>query len=259
MILEILSLSHVLVALSAGGRLFLKQQQQQCTLQTFNQCLASLQSVTQANDLTFITNKVKLDVACRAQSYNGIFTASTVGIEPRILELELQKSVRCVDDHKKRCFSDTQRRVFNQVVAGARQFITELCVSSEVQNEYLRHALCFQNISVAEDKCAPTSRHTQWLSENVKDDGNVEESLRKTCCAFTEFVRCRYVYVSADCGSEAGAFFRRHLERISGPLIHEHCAAYTFDMEACISGGVANSVKMNPYIFVLSLIILVPT
>ncbi|XP_076360448.1 uncharacterized protein LOC143252342 isoform X2 [Tachypleus tridentatus] len=237
MILEILSLSHVLVALSAGGRLFLKQQQQQCTLQTFNQCLASLQSVTQANDLTFITNKVKLDVACR----------------------ELQKSVRCVDDHKKRCFSDTQRRVFNQVVAGARQFITELCVSSEVQNEYLRHALCFQNISVAEDKCAPTSRHTQWLSENVKDDGNVEESLRKTCCAFTEFVRCRYVYVSADCGSEAGAFFRRHLERISGPLIHEHCAAYTFDMEACISGGVANSVKMNPYIFVLSLIILVPT
>ncbi|XP_022238797.1 uncharacterized protein LOC111085280 isoform X1 [Limulus polyphemus] len=234
--LKILYLFHVIVA-SAGGQLSSKQQQEQCTLQTFHQCLTSLQSVTQASDLNLIASKDELDAACR----------------------ELEKSVRCVDDHKKRCFSDTQRRVFNQVVAGARQFIKELCVSSEVQKEYLRHALCFRNISVAEDKCAPTSRHTLWLSENVKENENVEESLRKTCCAFTEFVRCRYAYVSADCGHEAGTFFKRHLERISGPLIHEHCAAYTFDMEACMPGGFASLLKTNPLILLLPLVMLART
>ncbi|XP_022251623.1 uncharacterized protein LOC106467728 isoform X1 [Limulus polyphemus] len=147
----------------------------------------------------------------------------------------LRESVRCFDSHKERCFTQTQQKVFNHVLAGARQFIAELCIPGRVQEEYLLHAKCFKNVSMDEEKCGPTYRHTLWLSENVKQEGNVEEELRKTCCAFSEFVHCKYIHVTNDCGPEAGTFLRRHMERISGNLIHEHCAAYTHRSKACVN------------------------
>ncbi|KFM66355.1 hypothetical protein X975_17098, partial [Stegodyphus mimosarum] len=41
---------------------------------------------------------------------------------------QLKESVWCVDEHMKHCFTSTQRKVFNHVVAGARQFLLELCI-----------------------------------------------------------------------------------------------------------------------------------
>lgn len=45
----------------------------------------------------------------------------------------LKESVGCVDEHMKHCFTPTQRKVFNHVVAGARQFLIELCVPGPIQ------------------------------------------------------------------------------------------------------------------------------
>lgn len=45
----------------------------------------------------------------------------------------LKESVGCVDDHMNYCFTATQRKVFNHVVAGARQFLIELCVPGQMQ------------------------------------------------------------------------------------------------------------------------------
>ncbi|KFM58439.1 hypothetical protein X975_09348, partial [Stegodyphus mimosarum] len=45
----------------------------------------------------------------------------------------MKESVLCIDDHMKHCFSPTQRQVFNQVVAGARQVLLELCVPGAIQ------------------------------------------------------------------------------------------------------------------------------
>ncbi|UYV68761.1 hypothetical protein LAZ67_6000727 [Cordylochernes scorpioides] len=55
--------------------------------------------------------------------------------------------------------------------------------------------------------------------------------------AFSEFVRCKYIHVSKDCGMEAGTFLRKHMERISGPLMNEHCASYIEGRESCVMSG----------------------
>lgn len=52
--------------------------------------------------------------------------------------------------------------------------------------------------------------------------------------AFGEFVTCKYLYVSQDCGHDAARFLQQHLDRISSPLIHEHCAHYTYASDACV-------------------------
>lgn len=45
----------------------------------------------------------------------------------------LKDSVNCVDDHMSLCFTPTQRKVFNHVVSGARQVLSELCVPGSIQ------------------------------------------------------------------------------------------------------------------------------
>lgn len=45
----------------------------------------------------------------------------------------MKKSMSCVDNHMKHCFTPTQRKVFNHVVAGARQVLLELCVPGPIQ------------------------------------------------------------------------------------------------------------------------------
>nr|XP_042903436.1 uncharacterized protein LOC107439451 [Parasteatoda tepidariorum] len=197
-----------------------------------NRCLVSLQ--TQSNDLAFAAKKHELLALCST----------------------LKDSVLCVDEHMKHCFSPTQRKVFNHVVAGARQVLLELCVPGPIQDAYLRHAPCFKNVSLAEDKCAPKYRYLMELSENVNQRQNIDEKLRESCCAFDEFVSCKYLHVSQDCGHDAARFLQQHLDRISSPLIHEHCAHYTYATDAC---GVASSsphFRHSCYLMVLMILVI---
>lgn len=184
---------------------------EECTLHQLQGCLESLQSVTQGNDLALVTTRLELQAVCR----------------------KLKESVLCVDEHMKHCFSATQRKVFNHVVAGARQFLAELCVSGPIQEAYLRHAPCYRNVSMSEEKCALKYRHLIHLSESVNEQKNVDERLRESCCAFNDFVLCKYIYVTKDCGQDAADFLQQHLDKISSPLIHEHCAHYTYASDSC--------------------------
>ncbi|GFT55769.1 uncharacterized protein NPIL_174841 [Nephila pilipes] len=185
---------------------------EECTLHELQSCLESLQSVTQNNDLVFVTTRSELQAICS----------------------KLKDSVSCVDQHMRNCFSPTQTKVFNHVVAGARQFLLELCVTGPIQEAYLRHSPCYKNVSLSEEKCAPKYRHLIHLSENVEEQRNIDEGLRESCCAFNDFVLCKYVYVRKDCGQDAADFLEQHLDRISSPLIHEHCAHYTYASDSCI-------------------------
>ncbi|XP_054713522.1 uncharacterized protein LOC129222984 [Uloborus diversus] len=180
-----------------------------CTLVEFHQCLQSLQS--HSNDLTFAVTRYELLTLCGT----------------------LKESVSCVDNHMKHCFNPTQRKVFNSVVAGARQVLLELCVPGPIQEAYLRYASCFKNVSLSEEKCAPKYRHLMELSETVNRRKSVDDGLRDSCCAFGEFVTCKYLHVGQDCGHDATRFLQQHLDRISSPLIHEHCAIYTYASDAC--------------------------
>ncbi|KFM61241.1 hypothetical protein X975_18268, partial [Stegodyphus mimosarum] len=53
------------------------------------------------------------------------------------------------------------------------------------------------------------------------------------CCVFTEFVECQHEHLLRDCGVQAEQFFQRHMDRMSGSLINEHCALFTHGSNAC--------------------------
>ncbi|XP_015910368.2 uncharacterized protein [Parasteatoda tepidariorum] len=192
---------------------------EECTLHQLHGCLTSLQSVTQGNDLALVTTRLQLQAVCRT----------------------LKDSVSCVDDHMKHCFTPTQRQVFNHVVAGARQFLLELCVPGSIQDAYLKHSPCYKNVSLSEEKCAPLYRHLVQLSAQVDKNRDVDDRLRESCCTFNDFVVCKYTYVSQDCGQDAARFLQQHLDQISSPLIQEHCAHYTYGADSCTSTSFAQS------------------
>lgn len=53
------------------------------------------------------------------------------------------------------------------------------------------------------------------------------------CSAFTELVQCQHEHLVQDCGHHADQFFQRHLDRMSGSLLNEHCVLYTYGSNAC--------------------------
>ncbi|GFS28992.1 uncharacterized protein NPIL_105611 [Nephila pilipes] len=99
------------ILLPAVALLLVETSGEECTLQQLQGCLESLQSVTKGKDLALVTTRQELLHVCKT----------------------LKESIMCVDEHMRNCFTSTQRQVFNQVVAGARQFLLELCVPGHIQ------------------------------------------------------------------------------------------------------------------------------
>ncbi|GFX60205.1 DDE_3 domain-containing protein [Trichonephila clavipes] len=146
---------------------------------------------------------------------------------------KLQHGVRCIDDHSYRCFTAGQRRIFNSVVSESRHVINDLCVPGELQEDYLQYAPCLRNVSTDVRKCAQQYRR---LASTYGDygDSDVNDKLKKHCCVFTEFVQCQHEHLLRDCGTAADQFFQRHVDRMSGSLINEHCVLFTYGSNACI-------------------------
>ncbi|KAG8201082.1 hypothetical protein JTE90_028753 [Oedothorax gibbosus] len=202
----------------------------ECTLEELNGCLRSLMSVTKGNDFTFAATRHQLQAVCSS----------------------MKDSVICVDEHMNLCFNPTQRKVFNHVVAGARQVLKALCVPGAIQEAYLAYAPCFKNITMSEDKCAPKYRRLIELSENVNEEKNVDDGLREACCAFREFVLCKYIFVAKDCGHDAAMFLQQYLDRITSPLLHEHCAHYTYGPGTCTSTSSVSTISMLVMFFFIA-------
>ncbi|XP_054708756.1 uncharacterized protein LOC129218495 [Uloborus diversus] len=155
----------------------------------------------------------------------------------------------------KYCFTATQRKVFNHVVAGARQFLAELCVPGTIQEAYLLYAPCFKNISLSEEKCAPQYQRLMSMSEKVNDEPNIDRGIKESCCAFDAFVFCKHNYASQDCGNEASKFLQQHFDRITNPLLHEHCAPYMFGKGTCDVNSIARGRTISPFLtFILFLL-----
>lgn len=51
--------------------------------------------------------------------------------------------------------------------------------------------------------------------------------------ALQEFVQCKNIHVTIDCGERAGIFMQKHLYRITNPIMDQHCSAYTYGPDAC--------------------------
>ncbi|KAH7957102.1 hypothetical protein HPB52_015291 [Rhipicephalus sanguineus] len=177
---------------------------ERCTNDQYQRCLGSLESVAKGEDITLVTSKRELHHVCR----------------------KLKRVVDCVDEHTAQCFDATLQRLFNQVVAGAKETIAEVCLPGDTQEDFLRHARCNRNVTLDEEKCAPAYRRTLELAKTVSQAQDVDHGLKRSCCAFSEFVECKNFHVERDCGDRASAFFSRHMQRISGPLIEDHCGHY---------------------------------
>ncbi|XP_064460435.1 uncharacterized protein LOC135370596 [Ornithodoros turicata] len=198
--------------------------ERKCTNDQYQQCLQSLENVAKGEDLTLVTSKRELDNVCR----------------------RLKQVVYCVDEHTAKCFEETLQRVFNQVVAGAKEIIAEVCIPGPTQDDFLRHARCNRNVTMDATKCAPAYRRTLMLAKTVSQDKDVDQGLKRSCCAFSEFVQCKNFHVTRDCGARASAFFARHMQRISGPLMDDHCGQYAFGTESCNPSSSRSSVTRDP-------------
>ncbi|KFM76239.1 hypothetical protein X975_00563, partial [Stegodyphus mimosarum] len=93
-----------------------------------------------------------------------------------------------------------------------------------------------KNVSTDERKCA--NQYRRLINNHREETGdqeiNVNDKLKKHCCAFTELVECQHEHLLRDCGHHADQFFQSQLERMSGSLINEHCALFTHGSNACI-------------------------
>ncbi|XP_035216461.1 uncharacterized protein LOC118189877 [Stegodyphus dumicola] len=189
------------------------EKEYRCTAQEFEECLRALNAVAQTEELALAVTREELDIVCR----------------------KLQHGVRCIDDHSYRCFSVVQRRIFNSVVSESRHVINDLCVPGKLQEDYLRYAPCLKNVSIDIRKCAYQykrlkNNHGDQFTDQAKD---VNDRLKMHCCVFTEFVECQHKHLLRDCGIQAEQFFQRHMDRMSGSLINEHCSLFTHGSNAC--------------------------
>ncbi|XP_064460404.1 uncharacterized protein LOC135370552 [Ornithodoros turicata] len=181
-----------------------------CTLEEFNDCMRQLSSITESEELSLASSRRELDTLCK----------------------KWKQGYRCMDQHMSNCSDRHKQIIYNDVVHGTRQVMNELCRPGHMQNEYLRHAPCFKSLFVEGGRCSQKYKNMIQMSKasaNLSEDVNIEEGLRKTCCTFNEYVHCYYTHMPELCGEEGRNFFTTYSEKMSGPLIHQHCASYTYD------------------------------
>ncbi|XP_077560794.1 uncharacterized protein LOC144175611 [Haemaphysalis longicornis] len=177
---------------------------ERCTNDQYQRCLVSLESVAKEEDITLVTSKRVLHHVYR----------------------KLKRVVDCVDEHTAQCFETTLQRLFNQVVAGAKETIAEVCLPGDTQDDFVTSSRCNRNVTLGEHKCALAYRRTLELAKTVSQTHDIDHGLRRLCCAFSEFVECKSFHVERECGDRASASFARHTQRFSGPLMEDHCGHY---------------------------------
>ncbi|KAM7282704.1 uncharacterized protein ISCGN_002828 [Ixodes scapularis] len=181
-----------------------------CTMDEFDGCMRKLSSITESEELSLASSRQELDILCS----------------------KWRQGHRCVDEHMAQCSDRLKQILYNDVVHGTRQVMNELCSPGRMQNDYLRLAPCFKSLFVEGGRCSQKYKSMIQLSKastDMTETANIEEGLRKTCCTFNEYVHCYYKHMPELCGEEGRDFFRTYTEKMSGPLIHEHCASYTYD------------------------------
>ncbi|XP_035209517.1 uncharacterized protein LOC118183993 [Stegodyphus dumicola] len=194
-----------------------------CSTSELDQCFVVLQSLAKSDDLAFASTKDELHLVCR----------------------KLQQGVKCVDEHTLRCYDSIQQRLHNSVVSGSRQVIEDLCVEGELQQDYLRHAPCFKNISTDPKKCATKYQKVAILSQESKEEDK-DTHLKAFCCALKDFTLCQHEHVVRDCGPRASQFLQHHMSRMAGSLMNEHCVLFTYGSDSCSSGCRHSKLPQKP-------------
>ncbi|GBL88888.1 hypothetical protein AVEN_158989-1 [Araneus ventricosus] len=137
-------------------------------------------------------------------------------------------TLRHISHHWRQRSSERISETWSSDMTNARIF------TAVMPTNYLAHAPCFKNISTDSKKCAPKYRKMAILSQELKEEDK-DSALKSVCCALRDFTLCKHEHAIRDCGPGAIQFLQRHMERMSGSLINEHCVLYTYGAGSCSS------------------------
>ena len=76
-------------------------------------------------------------------------------------------------------------------------------------------------------------------SNNCSSQGEIqapedeEDNVQVLCCSFQRYLHCSEQVVNSTCGTHTAGFTKQFLDRMSGPLVQQHCMHYEHGSELC--------------------------
>lgn len=188
-----------------------------CRSEELNTCIQLADPLLQANHV-FPTNDKDINHVC-----NVLFPETW------------SKFVACIKQYTTSCLTQDQRSDFNRAVGDSINSVHKMCTNEDYKNDYLRHAECIKQKSMAPEHCGP---YYSTLIDMVK--GTVPTDQRQICCAHSSFKDCVIAETKAcpctgdDClqGMEATGFARAMLDKALGFLLKQ-CHSYKPNQDDC--------------------------
>ncbi|XP_053962132.1 uncharacterized protein LOC128865803 [Anastrepha ludens] len=154
---------------------------------------------------------------------------------------ELKKGVRCIQSYTRRCMPLQQRNQFNKLYHGTNQFIRDLCIKGEFQDEYLKHAPCSEMAKKEFEVCANRYKETMvFLKPNKNQESHenitLNENIKTICCSINELVDCSEDAARKICGTDAAKFTRELVDKYANSLTKLYCEDFTRHPEMCHDG-----------------------
>lgn len=182
-----------------------------CSADAMSKCTDPLKVVTDNKDLGFATSKDELDEMC-----------------PKLMD-----GLRCIDDFTTKCLDEDHRAYFNTLYTGTTQVIMDLCKTGEYQTEYLKHARCMRNAQTEYESCVDIYqlRIKSLNKGEISAPKDEEDNVQVLCCSFQRYLHCSEQVVNSTCGAHTAGFTKQFLDRMSGPLVQQHCQHYEHGSE----------------------------
>jgi len=184
-----------------------------CSADAMSRCTDPLKVVTDNKDLGFATSKEELDEMC-----------------PKLMD-----GLRCIDDFTTKCLDEDHRAYFNTLYTGTTQVIMDLCQTGEYQTEYLKHARCMRQAQTEYESCVDVYQlRIKTLNKGeIATPTEEEDNVAVLCCSFQRYLHCSEQVVNTTCGATTAGFTKKFLDRMSGPLVQQHCEHYEHGSSMC--------------------------
>jgi len=186
-----------------------------CSADAMSRCTDPLKVVTDNKDLGFATSKDELDEMC-----------------PKLMD-----GLRCIDDFTTSCLDADHRAYFNTLYTGTTQVIMDLCQTGQYQTEYLQHARCMRDAQTEYESCVDVYQlRIKALNKGeIATPSEEDDNVQVLCCSFQRYLHCSEQVVNSTCGAGTAGFTKKFLDRMSGPLVQQHCQHYEYGSEMCPS------------------------
>ena len=73
------------------------------------------------------------------------------------------------------------------------------------------------------------------LQGEIATPSEEDDNVQVLCCSFQRYLHCSEQVVNSTCGAGTAGFTKKFLDRMSGPLVQQHCQHYEYGSEMCPS------------------------